>query len=298
MDKVTIQMDNPAVSRRYDLLPPRDLDLGLYVAGVGTRSVPRQAPYQVHEKGAPFQWHNGRVLSSYGLVYLSGGEGTFQTQSHNGLRMKAGDMLVLTPNEWHDYAPDPEVGWREYWVLFSGSQAAIFAQRLACLGSTPLLRPSLPEPLLHLFGEMLGVAESKPAYFDVILSGLMLQLLAYNLRCLQRTNDMHAGCREAVIKAKQYLKVNLHTQVDMPALASGLGMSYRHFRRVFKASTGMAPQQYLLNLRINFAKRLLEEKVADIKEVACLAGFDDPYYFSRIFHSKTGNSPSQWRQSA
>jgi AraC-like DNA-binding protein len=71
-----------------------------------------------------------------------------------------------------------------------------------------------------------------------------------------------------------------------------------HFRRRFKAQTGTTPTAYLINLRIEHAKKLLAQKNKmnfSIKEVAHLCGFSDPYYFSRLFKEKTGSSPSGFK---
>jgi AraC-like DNA-binding protein len=82
----------------------------------------------------------------------------------------------------------------------------------------------------------------------------------------------------------------------MQALAYELGVSYPHFRRVFRQSTGLPPRQYLLNLKINMAKQLMEDQGLKLSAVARKAGFEDPYYFSRLFKQKTGISPSLWRR--
>lgn len=70
-----------------------------------------------------------------------------------------------------------------------------------------------------------------------------------------------------------------------------------HFRYLFKNETGRTPLDYLIEKRIDYAKHLLESryfKFTTIKEVANRAGFDDPYYFSRVFKKITGKSPTEW----
>ena len=57
----------------------------------------------------------------------------------------------------------------------------------------------------------------------------------------------------------------------------------------------MAPQQYHMQLRINRAKELLEDRDNRVNEVAVRVGFGDQFYFSRMFRKYTGLSPSQWR---
>ena len=63
---------------------------------------------------------------------------------------------------------------------------------------------------------------------------------------------------------------------------------------VFKAYTGMTPYQYCIHAKINRAKEILSSGESSVKEIAWRVGFDDQYYFSRLFKKKTGSSPSQW----
>lgn len=70
---------------------------------------------------------------------------------------------------------------------------------------------------------------------------------------------------------------------------------YDHFRRIFKNYTNMTPNEYLINLRIRCAKKLLtgnERKT--IKEIAEESGFSDPLYFHKIFKKATGMSPAEY----
>ena len=68
-----------------------------------------------------------------------------------------------------------------------------------------------------------------------------------------------------------------------------------HFRKIFKAFYGMPPNQYLISLRLNQAKALLENNVAPINKIAEMLGFSSNCYFSRLFKEKTGFSPNEYR---
>lgn len=72
-------------------------------------------------------------------------------------------------------------------------------------------------------------------------------------------------------------------------------------RRLFKKDTGKTPLEYLNAIRIEYAKQLLKHKIKGkfftIKEASNLAGFNDPYYFSRMFRKIAGKSPSEWIRS-
>jgi AraC-like DNA-binding protein len=67
-----------------------------------------------------------------------------------------------------------------------------------------------------------------------------------------------------------------------------------HLRRRFKKSTGQTPVEYLTNLRIEYAKKLMSENSMlrySIGEIGVMSGYYDSHYFSRIFKKKTGVTP-------
>lgn len=73
-----------------------------------------------------------------------------------------------------------------------------------------------------------------------------------------------------------------------------IGISETHFRRIFKTAYNMSPNQYLIFLRINRAKELLETGNQSIEEIAELSGFSSASYFSRLFKERTGFSPYEF----
>jgi transcriptional regulator GlxA family with amidase domain len=72
-------------------------------------------------------------------------------------------------------------------------------------------------------------------------------------------------------------------------------MGYSKFRKVFKQVTGLSPNQYYLNLRLNKAKALLVNTDLSIVEISNLTGFENLFYFSNYFKKKNGVSPILYR---
>ena len=81
----------------------------------------------------------------------------------------------------------------------------------------------------------------------------------------------------------------------MDLLAERVGMSPRNFARRFKAATGEAPLTYVHRLRIDRAKRYLENARRSVHEVSRDVGYEDVAFFRTLFRRFTGTSPREYR---
>ena len=79
-------------------------------------------------------------------------------------------------------------------------------------------------------------------------------------------------------------------------MASDLGLEYSYFFRLFKKALGISPGEYLMNLRIEKAKVLLNNHIK-IKDIPSLIGVSDVYYFTKLFKKCTGMTPSAYMKS-
>ena len=73
------------------------------------------------------------------------------------------------------------------------------------------------------------------------------------------------------------------------------GYSKDHLRRCFQQATGMTPHEYLTDIRIRYAKRLLLQRLP-VSEAAMLSGYYDPDYFCRLFRAQTGMTPTAYQK--
>jgi len=102
---------------------------------------------------------------------------------------------------------------------------------------------------------------------------------------------------EVLRRAKEFLHGEMNRNPGITELSAAVGMNVDHFSRMFKRSTGLAPHQYLGNIRLERAKRLLAEGDAQIIEIAYEIGYANPSQFSAFFRKRTGLSPSEFRRS-
>lgn len=96
--------------------------------------------------------------------------------------------------------------------------------------------------------------------------------------------------------AINYMKINYQRELTLNEVASSVNLSPYYFSRVFKKYTGDNFSKFLLKIRIGKAKELLADKNNSIKKVAYLVGFNDPNYFSKVFHNTTGIKASEYKE--
>ncbi len=287
-----MKMEKMASTERHDYVGGlRERAWGVHVVGVGRNTDVR---FQLNEPGAPFQWSAGRTLSCYGLVYLTGGRGEFVVRGRRRARVGAGDVLFLFPGVWHNYRPDQQTGWSEFWLLFNGELVDRWLRSGWLDPAKHLVHPGVHSNLVELFDQLLATARDKRPYVNQILAGLAIQLIASVLSCLQESQSSPNAKTVALVRmAREKIEQDWNKPLDLPGLAASLGLNYRTFRYLFQRFTGVPPLQYQLNLRINRAKPMLEGRM-NLEDVAARTGFADPYYFSRLFKQKTGLSPGKW----
>lgn len=92
-----------------------------------------------------------------------------------------------------------------------------------------------------------------------------------------------------------HIKEHLAQDVGLDDLAAVTGFSKYHFMRCFKASTGRSPLQYVTELRVAQARRLLETTALSMELVARQSGFSSAEHLARVFGKATGLSPRAYR---
>ncbi len=93
-----------------------------------------------------------------------------------------------------------------------------------------------------------------------------------------------------------YIEKSYSREIKINKLAADFNISRSYLYNIFRQTFGVSPQEYLMAYRIEKAKQLLTDRrqSLSVKEVAFSAGFDNPLYFSRIFHKRTGMTPTQF----
>ena len=107
-------------------------------------------------------------------------------------------------------------------------------------------------------------------------------------------NQPHAD--SVARRCENWLKENFREVEAVSQVVSVGKLPERTLKRRFKAATGSSLIEYLQNLRIEEAKRLLEAGSLAVEEISAEVGYSDASFFRRLFKRLTGLSPSQYRR--
>lgn len=150
------------------------------------------------------------------------------------------------------------------------------------------------EHLLKLIDNVKTAFSPNALMLDVNATVLpLISYLYHNYSCPElsinnRNND-------AIKQAITYISNNLANDLSLDIISENIGISKYHFVRKFKKITGYTPVQYINIQRCELAKALLKEG-KNIKEIIKHTGYDNQSYFSKVFLSVTGKTPSEYKQ--
>lgn len=140
-----------------------------------------------------------------------------------------------------------------------------------------------------LSAEQIFATQDMAALHDVLAKSL--------LRLIDQQNgagDVQAN--QIVARAIQYVKQHFREDVTLVNVAEELNVSLFYLSKLFRKHTGTNFTEYLTQLRVDYAKKLLAAGEMSIKEVAYAAGFNSQSYFSKIFKKYAGVAPSEYKE--
>ena len=272
---------------------------GIYVTGAGMEETKPGEPYPhaYHSSDYYFTWRKGRALTDweYQILYIRSGEGEIEFERGKSIAIGAGSVIILHPNEWHRYRPNPKTGWGEAYIGIGGNfLERIFAKPFFS-GPPTIIRVQsngkFDKEIVELVKEIQTASAEQPYSIALKTMQLVVSLFMEHPNQTRRTSY-----NVAIRRANLYIAHHLGEVVDFEALAKRCGMGYTLFRKRFREYNGMSPLEYQIALRIRRAMHLLESTDLPIARIAEETGFESHAYFSRLFHARVGTPPIQFRQ--
>ena len=254
--------------------------------------------YKHAHSSLPEHAHNGMIE----ICYCEKGQQVYEVNGEK-YTIKGGDVFITFPGELHSTAHHPEEKGILYWLIlkitdqnnflnYSGQDAGAFIRALLTLPGRHFKGGSgIKKTLDDVF--VLYSTEQEPIHRVQVLSLLTNFLLAV----IQRSKTSAAlkpSNRKAAISS--FITENLYHDLSVEFLAAWMNYSESHFKSWFKNEFGMPPADYILRLRIEEAKKLLQTPGENsITDTAYYLNFSSSQYFATVFKKYTGTTPTKYR---
>jgi AraC-like DNA-binding protein len=274
-----------------------DEKLGMLCTTAGSVNVRPGMPYPPKKDEHPAIFRpvaEGRILQEFQLIYIIGGEGIF-TCDGNTYNVIPGSIILVLPGLKHAYKPLIETGWYEYWVGFKGGYFSRLLEEGRFSPKLTFFETGLHDSILSLFSQIFDEVRTQRPLYQMKACAAILSLIAEVLT-RERRKEQSSFFEQIVAKAKCLMETNIYGEINLAGIADQLGISTSRLNGIFKTYTSMTPYQYYIHIKIHKAEGILEHEDISVKEAAYKMGFEDQYYFSRLFKNKTGLSPSAWKK--
>lgn len=271
---------------------------GLTILNAGYTHINKSSTYpsKDHPSSYYFTWKNGRVLHEYQIIYITQGEGVFESEHCKLTRVKEGNIIILFPNERHRYKPDAGTGWHEHWIGLKGQIIDNFIANKFFSLQKPVLDIGIKEAIYNLFLDIIEKTKSERPGYQPLISGAAVHLLgSIYAELTQAFFEGESYIQLIIEKARFLMRDHMNQNATPEDIANELQVGYSWFRKQFKKYTGLAPNQYLIQLKIQHSKELLLSPENSVKSVAYLLNFESVPYFSKLFKIKTGLTPQEYR---
>jgi len=233
----------------------------------------------------------------YILIYCIDGAGWFEMDDVK-FKVQPNHFFILPKGHAHSYGSSTKNPWTIYWLHFDGEKAGFFSEGLDRPTPVNPARNSRIEDRLDLFEEIFSTLKNGYSKENIDYSTSSLFHFLGSLKFLGTYRDSlsaRGGKNDLVDDAIHFMRENIHRKLSLKEIADFSGVSASHFSALFHKKTGHSPLNYLSQLKIQLACHYLDFSDMKVNQISALTGFDDPFYFSRIFTKMMGASPSEYR---
>ncbi|MEU6282525.1 AraC family transcriptional regulator [Streptomyces sp. NPDC047028] len=229
-----------------------------------------------------------RTLDHHVAVVIGTGRGWYQGADGRRTTVTAPALLWLTPGTPHHYGPDPDTGWDEGFVDFTGPATATYTDLGYIEPHRPVVALSDASGPRAVVARIARAARRGNPLLEVETAAAVHELLV----ALRRARADLAPDGDQVLQA---LARDACTPMSVADHAVRHGMTPAELRTAVRRAAGCSPKDYLLGIRLGRAKDLLATTDLPVAAVARRVGYDDPAYFSRLFTRRVGLAPVRFR---
>ena len=232
------------------------------------------------------------------LFYCVQGKGYYTLDGHTFTLNPNQYVIVPATDKPLVYWSDTEDPWSIYWVHFTSDALQAFNRAYHIVPEQGPQYIPHNEKGIRIWEEMYENLSRGYSPENLMNTNLCLYHLIATFVFSQQQNQNSSYPEKAIIRETiDYMKNNLDKTIRIEDFADLNKYSVSHFSKLFRLTTGMSPIEYFIHLKMQKACQLLYTEDSRVKQIAALLGYDDPYYFSRLFKKYMNTSPETYRKS-
>ena len=228
-----------------------------------------------------------RGRKHFGMLYTVKGSETFQFRDRT-ITAIPGSVLFIPKDE-------------QYTIELASDESIVTDIDFELAGEVSfrpfLVKLEKDNEIKNLFWDAEKEWKRKKSGFAAACKGVYYKILSLLIR--KENYYLNTDGYERIADSVDYLHQHyLEPEFRLSALAERSNMSQRYFETLFFRKFKTTPKEYVLSMKLSFAKELLSNEKTSVTNVAIFLGYSDIYYFSKLFKAKTGFSPSEYRKAA
>lgn len=251
--------------------------------------------YQLHSWPKLPTWRpRGRV--DWQLIYIAAGKGHFILDNKEVV-VPAGNMVLYQPKEEQHYFYLGEDRTQAWFVHFTGREVKNILSHYEIPLEGHIINTGLSREYEDYFRKMRDELVACRWGYEEMLVYLFRELLMTMHRRMEENLPQFSGFASKEIDfAKDYFSEHYNEDINIEEYALSRHVSTSWFNKSFKSAVGTTPMKFILAIRIRNAQILLETTDYNISDIASMVGYDNPFYFSRLFRKQKGISPAAYRK--
>ncbi len=233
------------------------------------------------------QWNQFRVMSPFGRIYFMIADHGWLETEHGRMDLLPGHMYLIPPYTQVNLRTDERI--EKFYFHFSLRYAGMEILE----GINRCFQLPLPELLLK---QIISSYQAAQLPDLLLLKGIAYTTLADFIRNALPDLSNRLVLADAYQEIYAYVDQHLSAGLSASDVCDALGRSYETLRRRFREDNGITLKQYIQGRLIQQAALFLLLTNRTISEIAGELGFQDEFYFSRVFKQKMSYSPREYRR--